>query len=263
MPENSGDTKNSLINLELPDFVDKAGENLTTPVTTNAGQTFGDIWFLVFGGISQLAEKRKLKYAVELEKFKEELETKIDEIPEEKRVEPNIQTVGPALENSKYCVESEEIRKAFANLISRSMNQDYSQYVHPSFADMLKQMSPLDAQNLQLFKKQKSYPICDVNCELNGAQGYNIIFHNLFIANSEQNNFELQAQSISSLVRFGLVDIPALSSLADKSVYDIFETNPIYLAVKESILEEIGKVSLKKKKVDITPLGEAFIKVCL
>jgi len=28
-----------------------------------------DIWFLVFGGIGYLADKRKLRYAVELEKY--------------------------------------------------------------------------------------------------------------------------------------------------------------------------------------------------
>lgn len=263
MSEDNGTTKKSLINLELPDFVDKAGENLTAPVTTNAGQTFGDICFLVFGGISHLAEKRKLKYAVELEKFKKELDEKINTIPEEKRIEPNMQTVGPALENSKYCVESEEIRKAFANLISRSMNQDYFQYVHPSFADMLKQMSPLDAQNLLLFKMKKSYPICDVHYEKHDSPGYRTIFHDLFIANCQQDNYELQAQSISSLLRFGLVNIPATSSLADSTLYDEFETNPIYLALKAGIPEEIGKVTLKRKKIDITLLGEAFIRACL
>lgn len=263
MPDNNGTTKNSLVNLELPDFVDKAGENLTTPVTTNAGQTFGDIWFLVFGGISHLAEKRKLKYAVKLEKFKNELEEKINAIPEDKRIEPNMQTVAPALENSKYCVESEEIRKAFANLIARSMNQDYSQYVHPSFADILKQMSPLDAQNLMLFKNENSYPICDIHLSPSGTQGYNIIFQNLFIANCEQNDYELQAQSISSLMRFGLVDIPAYSSLADKTRYDAFEANQLYNMMKNAVPKEIGKVSLEKKKVDITSLGRSFIRACL
>lgn len=261
MSEN--DTNNGLLSVNLPEFVNNAGENLTKPVTINAGQTFGDIWFLVFGGISQLAEKRKLAYAIELEKFKKELEEQINAIPEEKRVEANMQTVGPALENSKYCVESEEIRKAFANLIARSMNQDYSQYVHPSFADMLKQMSPLDAQNLLLFKKQKTYPICDIHYQKNDSSGYNVIFSNLFISNSNQTNYELQKQSISSLMRLGLVEIPGFTSLVNQSLYNDFETNPMYLSLKNGIPEEIGKITLKKKSIDITPLGETFIRACL
>ncbi|MGN0967224.1 MAG: DUF4393 domain-containing protein [Candidatus Coprovivens sp.] len=255
--------KNSLINVELPGFVDHAAENLTEQITANAGQTFGDIWFLVFGGISQLAEKKKMKYAIELDRFKKELEEKIEQIPQEKRVEANIQTIGPALENSKYCMEAEEIRQAFANLISRSLHQDYSKCVHPSFADMLKQMSPIDAQNLTLFKGQKSYPICDIHYTKKGSQGYNVIFNNLFLGNKEQSNYDLQTQSISSLVRFGLVDIPEFVSLANQELYDEFETNSIYLSMKMGIPEEMGTVSLKKKKIEITPLGEMFIKACL
>lgn len=262
MSENNAN-KNSVVNLELPDFIEHAGENLTRQVTVNAGQTFGDIWYLVFGGISQLAEKRKLKYAVELDRFKKELEEKIEQIPQEKRVEANMQTVGPALENSKYCMESEEIRKAFANLISRSLHQDYSKYVHPSFADMLKQMSPIDAQNLAIFRTQKSYPICDIHYTKKGSSGYNVIFNNLFLANTEQTNYDLQTKSISSLIRFGLVDIPEISSLANQTLYDEFETNSIYLSMKMGIPEEMGTVTLKKKKIDITPLGEMFIKACL
>ena len=260
MSDNTTTNKNSLINVELPDFVDHAAENITGQITANAGQTFGDIWFLVFGGISQLAEKKKMKYAIE---FKKELEEKIEQIPQEKRVEANIQTVGPALENSKYCMEAEEIREAFANLISRSLHQDYSKYVHPSFADMLKQMSPIDAQNLKLFKGQKSYPICDIHYTKKGSQGYKVIFNNLFLGNTAQNNYDLQTQSISSLVRFGLVDIPEFASLADQALYDGFETNSMYLSMKMAIPEEVGTVTLKKKKIDITPLGEMFIKVCL
>lgn len=263
MSDNNTTNKNSLINIELPDFVDHAGENLTKQVTTNAGQTFGDIWFLVFGGISQLAEKRKLKYAAELDRFRKELEEKIEQIPQEKRVEANMQTVGPALENSKYCMETEEIRQAFANLISRSLHQDYSKYIHPSFADMLKQMSPIDAQNLMIFKEQKSYPICDIHYTKKGSQGYSVIFNNLFLANTVQTNYDLQTQSISSLIRFGLVDIPEFSSLANQTLYDEFETNAMFLSMKMGIPEEVGTVTLKKKKIDITPLGEMFIKACL
>lgn len=263
MSENNTTNKIALLNVDVPDSIDHAVENLSKPITTNAGQTFGDLWFLVLGGISQLADKRKMKYAVELEKYKKQLETQIDAIPVEKRVEPDLQIVGPALENSKYCVESEEIRTAFANLISRSMNQDYTQYVHPSFADILKQMSPLDAQNLSFFKKDKSFPICDIHYEKNDSSGYKVLFCNLFIANDKQNDYELQAQSVSSLIRFGLVEIPALESFAEKSMYDSFENNTLFVSLQKEFAQEEGKVYLKKKNIDITPLGMAFIEACL
>ena len=43
-----------------------------------------------------------MRYAVELESYNRELHEKIEAIPNEKRVEPDIQIVAPALEASKY-----------------------------------------------------------------------------------------------------------------------------------------------------------------
>ena len=91
-----------LINAEMPECVDKALTNLTEQPTKAIGSTVSDIWFLVFGGIGHMAEKRKLRYAVELENYNRELHEKIEAIPNEKRVEPDIQIVAPALEASKY-----------------------------------------------------------------------------------------------------------------------------------------------------------------
>lgn len=135
----------SLINAELPECVDKALTNLTDQPTKDIGSTVSDIWFLVFGGIGHLAEKRKLRYAVELENYSRELHEKIDAIPNEKRVEPDIQIIAPALEASKYCVEKEELREMFVNLIASSISSDKAVSVHPIFTDIIGKLSSTDA----------------------------------------------------------------------------------------------------------------------
>ena len=263
MSDNSTNNKNSLINLELPASIDHAVENLTKPITTNIGQTFGDLWYLVFGGISQAAQKQQLKYATDLQVFKEEVEAKINEIPNSNRTEPNLQIVAPALENSKYCVESKELRFMFANLISRSMNIDYSQYIHPSFADILKRMSPLDAQNLFLFMQEEIYPICDIHQKTDSNNAFTVLFQNLFIANKEVNDFNLQAQSISSLIHLGLIEIPPFTTLSDETMYDAFFTNELYTSLKNSNSSTNIEITLHKKEVELTALGKAFIAACL
>lgn len=124
-------------------------------------------------------------------------------------------------------------------------------------------MSPLDAPNLLLFKSQCSYPICNIHYKKNASMEYSILFKNLFISNEKQTNYDLQAQSISSLIHFGLVEIPPHISFSDKSKYNDFESNIIYNMYKTSVPTEIGSVTLEKKKIDITPLGESFINICL
>lgn len=118
------DKNSAFINLpDLPDSIDNAVKNLTDKPTQGIGQTFSDVWYLVFGGITHAADKRRMKYAHDLELYSQELSQAISSIPEENLIEPNFQTTAQALENSKYCIESEELRKLFVNLISKSMNQ--------------------------------------------------------------------------------------------------------------------------------------------
>ena len=55
------DKNSSFINLsDLPDSIDNAVKNLTDKPTQGIGQTFSDVWYLVFGGITQVADKRRI-----------------------------------------------------------------------------------------------------------------------------------------------------------------------------------------------------------
>ena len=49
----------------------------------------------------------------------------------------------------------------FVNLISKSMNSDYIQKVHPSFAEIIKQMSPVDARIFKSLGPKMGFPLVD------------------------------------------------------------------------------------------------------
>lgn len=109
-------------NKYYPESINDAIKNLTDKPTQNIGTTLADIWYLVFGGISQSAEKRKLKYSFALKEFENELKTKTSKIPVINRIEPDFQIVGPALESSKYCIMHKELRDMFSSLITSSLD---------------------------------------------------------------------------------------------------------------------------------------------
>lgn len=144
----SDEIKKTVLNT-LVEPIANSAKNITDKPTQNIGTTLADIWYLVFGGISQAAEKRKLKYAYALQEFEKELKEKISKIPEDNLIEPDMQVVAPALEASKYCIEKEELRHMFVNLISSSFNSDMNDFVHPIFSDILKQLSSEEAKLLQ------------------------------------------------------------------------------------------------------------------
>lgn len=129
----------------LAEPISNAANNIADKPTQNVGTTLADIWYLVFGGISQAAEKRKLKYSYALQEFEKELKEGILEIPEENRIEPDMQIIAPALESAKFCVEKEQLRKMFVKLITTSLNKNSYNYVHPLFNEIISHMSVFDA----------------------------------------------------------------------------------------------------------------------
>lgn len=98
---------------KLPNSIDTAISNLTGPITQTAGETIRDCWDLIFGGLRNVAEKKRLKYAASVEQLKKELESKIEDIPANKRTEPDIQVVCGALSDAQYCVDKDELRNRY------------------------------------------------------------------------------------------------------------------------------------------------------
>lgn len=250
-----------VFNNAIPESVDNAVKNLTDLPSKSVGQTLSDCWFLIFGGISQLAEKRRLKYAKDLEAFKQSLCNKVSSIPEQNRVDANTQLVMPALENVKYCIEEEDLREMFANLISASLDNRHQDNVHPSFAEILKTLTPLDAKNLLLIQEKYQLPICDIiHAPEDNPAIYSVLLQNLFLANPECTVYEQQSLSISSLLKQGLIEIPTYQSISASDAYSIYENCNELLQVRNTYPGK--KIILNKRLVRLSPLGHSFLEIC-
>ncbi len=253
-------TINTLLNAELPSSADNALKNLTDKPTISIGTTFSDLWDLVFGGISYLSEKKKIEYAHKLELFRKELEKSIEQIPPEKKSEPSIQITAQALENSKYCVNEDGLRQMFTALISNSMNSDYQKDIHPSFAEIIKQMSPLDAKVIKVFKGSpiNGFPLgrYQLTKELNG---FSILLEHVFLKYLT-TDLAACSLSISSLSRLGLLTTSYDMSFSQE-VYKPFEEHPWFKMLKEKFPDE--QVTLQVGIVLLTPLGRSFTRVCI
>lgn len=249
----------------IPKSVDEAAGKLMNPTAENAGKTFGDLWYLVFGGISFAADKRRIKYQVELEEFEKSCREKIKAIPEEKLVEPDVQTTAVALEESKYCIENKEVREMFANLISSTMNRDTADTTHPSFPQILKQLNTFDARLFLSLKGIRNVAICEYRKLVDGKSYYilqsNIYIDNLYEDQTDEITIAKQALSITLLERLGLIKVDYDTSLFDKSHYKRFESTRLYRQY-QSELAENEKIDITKGTMSLTDLGKQLLKVC-
>lgn len=250
----------------IPKSVDEAAGKLMNPTAENAGKTFGDIWYLVFGGISFAADKRRIKYQVDLEAFEKSCREKIEAIPEEKLVEPDTQTASIALEESKFCIENAELREMFSNLIASTMNSDTAEIAHPSFPQILKQLSTFDAKLfLSLRGPHNNVAICEYRVVINDNSFYklqsNIYIDNLYEDQTDEQRITKQALSISLLERLGLVKIDYTNSLFDKSRYMRFEKTKFYRECQSHLLKN-ESLKIVQGILSLTDLGKQLLAVC-
>ena len=245
----------------ITDVVAEPIKNLTGPLSVSVGETLRDIWDLVFGGFGAYVEKKRLTRLKDLEDFKNSLENKISSIPEKHLCEPPLSIVGPALEASKFYFEEPMIREMFAKLIASSMNNQKSSSVHPSFVEIIKQMSPLDAQNLQYFNP--SLPVAEYRLSFVDDQ-FEVLLSNVFLSNPDVEDLPLQSQSISSLERLGLISVSYLQWLTDMSWYVGFERTNFYHKLLKSYPSDVNQtLTIQNGAASLTPLGKQFIKICL
>lgn len=213
----------------LPDNIEKVAadalENTAKPLSINVGKTIADLWYLVFGGISFSAEKRKLRYSAELKKFKEEVEAKCKSVPENELKEPDTQIAGLALEKSKFCVENETLRSMFSSLIASSMRKDKENIMHQSYAEIITQMSSDDAKALLSFENSEGMPI--QNFRLIIDNGYLSLFENVWKLCHSIEELEQCRITIDSLSRLGLVNISYSEAFKQDEQYDELSNSEI------------------------------------
>jgi hypothetical protein len=272
--KNSGNTFN--INA-VPSCIDEPVKAVLNPGANQIGTLFGNLLAMATSKIHFSAEKMRLQQAHDLEEFKKSLSDKLNAKPEECLVEPRMQVVGPAVENAKYCMDEPKIREMFQNLLANAADERYQSKVHPSFSAIIAQMSPLDAENLSLFRKKEVYPIARYKFNLSGGGEY-VSFTHCFLVNSKMktaDELELQAASLSSLERQGLIEIIYGQLLLDKTVYEPFEnteimqrsriTLSIYQAMEnENTPDDMRHTSVTQQNgiVKLTPFGKEFTQVC-
>lgn len=257
-------TDKPLIKL-IPDSLDNAVKNITDSPTKAIGETFSDLWFLVLGGkIHQEAEKRKLNYSIELEQFHKELLDGINDIPPEKRIAPKMQIVAPAIENAKYCMEEKEVRELFKNLIVASMNSDTVSKVHPAFADIIKQMSPLDAYVLNYFlnSAQVNIPLANIKRVNKLESGYNYMYQNLVKLSQPRYSSVDITLSVENLIRLNVLAIPPDGHITGQTAYEWVYSNPEYIKAKASIDENKYFLDIEKCALRTTSFGRALISIC-
>ena len=196
-------------------------------------ESLTQIWTLTLGRFSDdTYQKYKIKQAANLQKYANEVKSGIEKIPEENIQEPKMSVISPALEASKFYIEEDEIRGMFAKLIASSMDKTQSINIHPSFVEIIKVLSPLDAKNLYSLYHGRDETISKIRVTNKENESYTDHFNHIFLGNPECQDNTLIESSIDNLIRLKLVDVSYSEYKSDDSLYDKHRENELFLKFK-------------------------------
>ncbi|MDE6004459.1 MAG: DUF4393 domain-containing protein [Oscillospiraceae bacterium] len=259
-------------NLKLPEKVtdkildiadEHAGkiiDNIADKPTEALGTNIAAAINLVFSPIRYLGKKADIRHMHKLSIYEKELAEKEKSIPEDKRIEPDFQVISTTLENSKFCITNDDLRRMFVNLIGSAINSDTADMVHPAFAEMIKQMSSIDAQILKSFSVNDIQPIMEINQLFKPLNFYSTAYTNLFLIEKDSvQSLDKASVAITNLNRIGLINIDYTKTLFGEPIYEDL------VKVADNMTHNFGASNFKYVKgiASLTPMGRKFIKICL
>ncbi|WP_421927628.1 DUF4393 domain-containing protein [Lysinibacillus capsici] len=247
------------INL-IPKFVDKA----MSPVAESVGNSIANIWDLVFGNHIKLwKQKQEFKHQKNYQDYVERVNNKISEIPIESLVEPSLHIIGPAIEASKFYIDSIELREMFANLIAASMNENMVDTIHPSYVEIIKQISPDEAKLLK-FMHGGNYPFYNVYSLQGGNQKITLMrYFSIIGFQAGCQNPENITVYLDNLNRLGLIQLDSTRFIADHSQYVEIEENTFFKEAIEHLSLFDDKIEKHKGFIESTLYGINFYKSCI
>ena len=168
-----------------------------------------------------------------------------DRVPEERRLSPPPEVVGPALEHMKYLEEENPLWQMFEELISRSFDKDNIESVHPAFTGVIAQLTR-DEGIILCRLKTETFEIVDY-LELNSIENR---FENRKI---EKNNLPLSDLILPDRIDMYYSHLESLNLVA----WPVFKQDP----VRDSNGTQIG--IRRHSRMHLTEFGKLFINACI
>ena len=176
----------------------------------------------------------------------------------------------PALQQISYCYDSEELRNMYANLLASSMQNDKKWEIHPSFVDIIKQLSPDDARILEYMYKNEETETAAIRLIAEGQDGNLIDIINNFSLVSYKAQCENPLNVpmyINNLHRLGLIvnEIGIRQLFEDEKYEEIISSEFVKRTFEQIKLRKDGFSipNFEKGYIAITSFGQSFCKVCI
>ncbi|WP_426566348.1 DUF4393 domain-containing protein [Angustibacter sp. McL0619] len=198
--------------------------------------------------------------------FADDLADRVAQIPEEDLITPRLSVAGPTVQGIAFTVDEPELRAMYLNLLAAASDARRASTAHPSFAEIIRQLSPEEAVLLKPVLLQSIHGIVELRSNVAtqadpALQGYTSEATHVmnWRVDGQAAFVPERALQIVNWVRLGLVVVDYSTSLTDESHYGWVETNPRVLQLRAALdTDEFKRVDVQRGILEVTAFGRAF-----
>lgn len=250
---------------ETKELAKEVYNDMGKPIAKPTGSLLGLIPRTIKAALAPL-EKWVLQREYNIAETKKLLEEKLKSVSLELIETPEPHIAVPAMQYISYCMNNEELRDMYANLLANSMNKIVKNGVHPSFVEIIKQLCPDEAKILRYIYKNPFIPTISMKVKKKNKKSVTLVdlFTNItdFCGCEYGNNYK---QYIDNLMRLGLLIHSTDMHLVNRKAYTSLKTHSWIVEKRKQIekLETVLSVSFDEGYMELTAFGQSFCAICL
>jgi len=186
----------------------------------------------------------------------------------EEIISPNLSVAGPVYESLKYVGHEEALREMYANLLANAMDINTKEDAHPSFVEIIKQLTSEEAKLLLFLSQLEIYPeVCFYSENKTVGGGFLGFGESGITSNQVKNEFF----NLCSKFEDDLNINAALDNYHRLQILDIesntiqrIEDNWIGLYDNSDKVSEHLQLDIEhSEKLFFTSFGQKFIQICV
>ena len=241
-----------------------AGKAITKPT----GEVIGLIPRAIKAALMPV-EKWILMREYNISETRKLLEQKLESIEPELIEEPEPYIAIPTVTSMSYCMDNEELREMYANLLANSMISVVKNGVHPGFVEIIKQLSPDEAKILRYMYGRPSIPTITVRWENDKKAGIDKLKNFSIIGEQAgcEKPYPTDAYFVN-LARLGLINYnEAYRKLVNEELYKPLKEHDYVKQydLPPEVITQYGytQVEYKEGFIELSEFGKAFCSICL
>lgn len=243
-------------------------DDAVQPIAKEIGQALGTIGGVINIALSPLAAM-VYGYGSIKDKLTSKLEKRLEKTLPENIIAPKLQLMGPLIEKYKYSYDSNELSDMFINLLANAMDKNTAEKAHPSFVNLISELSPDEARLIKTISLSRRLPKIDINrtVKVSNQSGHVLLYRNFTLLGyqSSLQYPELTPSYLSNLERLNIIQC-SNGSMQDayigEGIYEPLEEHEEIKKLIEKSTEE-NKIEIKRGIITITDFGKMFINAVL